>query len=78
MRAVAMSQQEYFNSKSQLQQIRLQEKISLLRGKKIIGKNARLQQSRLQEDAQEQEDKVTSIASHLLFKFSSCTVLQTL
>jgi len=55
MRAVAMSQPENFNSSSQLQQIRLQkEDISLLCGKKIIGKSARLQQIRLQKDSQEQ------------------------
>jgi hypothetical protein len=42
MRAVAMSQPENFNKSSLLQQIRLQEKLSLLRGKKIIKSKFRI------------------------------------
>ena len=51
MRAVAMSQPENLNSSSQLQQIRLQKKTSLLRGKKIIKENSQSQQIRLQKES---------------------------
>jgi hypothetical protein len=50
MRAVAMSQPENLNSSSQLQQIRLQKKTSLLRGKKIIKENSQSEQIRLRKE----------------------------